>query len=221
MVVISAVRRPKAGERRGARFFGIAAVPHRALDRIGKWLIKPLAFILCAALAACAGLLTSAPVPVLPPSVFGTYEDNAFGALNLASWAFADPARTRDNPIEGARAVIAVEYLADELNRNPRWIELSLPAKQGMVRARADLRRVLGTRPDAPPQLVIDALLRFNATLGAGDQAAAQRTLDPAVFTLPPSGTLRILSNLPYVSSANQATLEAANEAVRNGGRDR
>ncbi len=165
-----------------------------------------------ALLSACVAAVPSVEPPSLPPGVFGVYEDNDIGALNQSSWAFALPRRTRDDPIDAARAVIAVEFLADELRSNPRWTGMSGTSKLGMVQARADIRHVLGIAPDAPAQRVVDALLRFTVALSAGDRAAAMQALGAPVFTLPPSETLEILSNLPYVQSANQATLQAANE---------
>jgi hypothetical protein len=162
----------------------------------------------------CAAPPPSAEPASLPPGVFGMYEDNDVGALNQSSAAFALPARTRNNPIDAARAVVAVEYLADELRVNPRWIGMSGTSKLGMVQARTDTRRVLGIAPDAPSPLVVDALLRLTVALRAGDQSASMQALGASVFTLPPSQTLRILSNLPYIQSANQVTLQAANEAV-------
>jgi hypothetical protein len=162
-------------------------------------------------LFACAPVPPSVMPPSLPPGVFGVYEDNDVGALNQSSWAFAAPQRTNDNPIDAARAVIAVEYLADELPSNPRWVGLDVTSTLGMVQARKDTRRVLGIVQDAPPRFVVDALLRLTASLSASDQAEAIRIFGSTVFTLPPSQTLHILSNLPYIQSANIATLQAAN----------
>jgi hypothetical protein len=176
---------------------------------------RSLATVLGAALlSACAAPPPLAEPASLPPGVFGIYQDNDVGALNQSSAAFAMPARTRNNPIEAARAVVAVEYLADELRVNPRWIGMSGTSKLGMVQARTDTRRVLGIAPNAPSPLVVDALLRLTMALRAGDQKASTQSLSAPVFTLPPSQTLRILSNLPYIQSANQVTLQAANEAV-------
>jgi hypothetical protein len=176
---------------------------------------RSLATTLSAALlSACAALPRSADPASLPPGVFGMYEDNDIGALNQSSAAFAVPARTRDNPIEAARAVVAIEFLADELRVSPRWIGMSGTSKLGMIQARTDTRRVLGIVPDAPSPLVVDALLRLTVALREGDQAAAMQALAAPVFTLQPTQTLRILSNLPYIRSANQVTLQAANEAV-------
>jgi hypothetical protein len=172
--------------------------------------------VLCTALSACAFLPPPKETPYLPPGVFGVYEDNATGALNQASWAFADPKRTSNDPGSAARAVIAVEYLAGELSSNPRWIQMSATAKMGMLRARTDTRRVLGIAPDISSQLVIDALLRLISTPLANNEAAITSSLTRPVFMLPASQTLRILSDLPYIQSANVATLQASNEAFLN-----
>lgn len=169
---------------------------------------------LCVALSSCTALPRSAEPPVLPPGVFGVYQDNDTGAINHSAWAFGAPRRTSNSPIDAAQAVIAIEYLADELRVSPRWIEMSAAPKMQMLQARADTRRALGIAPDAPPRLVVDALLRFVAGLSAGDQAAAIKALSVPVFTLPPSQTLQILSELPYIPSANLATSEAAREAI-------
>jgi hypothetical protein len=174
-----------------------------------------IATVLCVALSACAAIPPSAEPAALPPGVFGVYEDNDTGALNQSSWAFAAPRRTRGNPIDAARAVIAVEYLADELPANPRWIGISGATKAPMDRARQDTRRVLGIVPNAPPQLVVDSLLWFTMALRAGDQAAVMQSLSTPAFTLPPAQTMQILSNLPYIQSANLATVMAAGGELR------
>jgi hypothetical protein len=162
-------------------------------------------------LFACAPVPPSFAPPSLPAGVFGVYEDNDVGALNQSSWAFAAPWRTHNDPIDAARAVIAVEYLADELPSNPRWVGLDVTSTLGMVQARKDTRRVLGIAQDVPPRIVVDALLRLTASLSASDQAEAIRVLSSPMFTLQPSQTLQILANLPYIRSANIATLQAAN----------
>jgi len=181
-----------------------------ALIGVGSIISMSTVVLLC----ACAPVSPSVAPAVLPADVFGVYEDNDIGALNQSSWAFAAPRRTQDNPIDAARAVIAVEYLADELHNNPRWVGTDVTSALGMVQARKDTRRVLGIVPDAPPRAVVDTLLRLTVALSAGDQAEAIRILGSPVFTLPPTLTLRVLSNLPYIRSANIATLQAANTAL-------
>jgi len=204
---------PLPGRTSPALTNSLSHVTDKIMALIGARLI--MSMFTMVALCACAQVSPSVAPAVLPPDAFGVYEDNDIGALNQSSWAFAAPRRTHDDPIDAARAVIAVEYLADELHRNPRWVDMDVTSALGMAQARKDTRRVLGIVQDAPPRSVVDALLRFTAALNASDQAEAIRTLGSPVFTLPPSQTLLILSNLPYIQSANVATLQAANAALR------
>jgi hypothetical protein len=151
--------------------------------------------------------------------VFGYYEDNDTAAMNRGSWALASPARTRNDPVDAAKAVIAVEYLAGELRSSPRWSYQTTTPKAEMLQARKDLREVLGIRPDAPPQLVVNALVGVIAALQAIDQPAALQALSYPVFTRQPPETLALLSNLPYVRSANLATMQALELEYPAGGR--
>ncbi len=171
-----------------------------------------LAISLCAALTACSGLPPASRPPELPAGVFGVYEDNDIGALNHSAWAFADPSRTRNDPVDAARAVVAVEYLADELRSNPRWAGLS---GTRMLQARGETRRVLGnTLRRTAEKLVVEALLRVIAALRSGDPAAATKAFSSPVFTLPSSETLQILSRMPFIPATNIATLQASNGAL-------
>jgi hypothetical protein len=180
--------------------------------------VRSVVLLLCSALGACATLPATGDTPYLPPGVFGVYEDNDVGAINLAAWALASPARTRGDPVDAAKAVIAVEYLAGELRASPRWIGMSAGAKQGMLHARTDLRQVLGIRPDAPPQAVVDALLGVIGALNAGNQPAALQVLSGPSFTRPPPGTLATLANLPFIPAANFATSAAADQELPGDG---
>ena len=182
------------------------------MSPIGARSIIPL--LTMALLCSCAPASPSLAPAVLPADTFGVYEDNDIGALNQSSWAFAAPRRTQGDPIDAVRAVIAVEYLADELHDNPRWVGMDVTSALGMVQARKDTRRILGIPQDAPPKSVVNTLLRLTAALSADDQAATIRILGSPVFTYPPIRTLQILSNLPYIQSANIATLAAANTAL-------
>ena len=169
-------------------------------------------------LSACATLpATSRPATAyLPPGVYGVYLDNDTGAINQSAWAFASSANTRDNPVDAIKAVIALEYLSGEL-RAPRWVGMDLSVKQRIVQARQDLRQILGIRPDAPPQLVVNALLEAAESLEFGVPDGALHALGAPVFTNPPEQTLRLLSNLPYVQTANLATSRAENESTPRG----
>lgn len=169
-------------------------------------------------LSACATLPPPPATPYLPPGLYGVYLDNDTGAINQSAWAFASPANTRDNPVDAIKAVIALEYLPGELRTNPRWVGMDLSVKQRMAQARQELRQILGIRPDAPPQLVVNALLGAAQSLEFGAPDGALRALGAPVFVNPPDQTLRLLSNLPYVQAANLATSRAEDQSMPHDG---
>ena len=175
-----------------------------------------LSYVACLAVAACAAAGSSRSAAQLPPGVYGIYEDNDVGAINQSAWAFASPGRTLNDPVDAIKAVIAVEYLADELNDNPRWIVISPFTKERMREARSNLRQELGIAPEAPPQLVVDALLYTIWALQAGHADEADRSLQAPVFASP-KRTLQVLAALPYIPSANLATSEVASQALSHG----
>jgi hypothetical protein len=184
---------------------------------IGNAAMRLLPCLLAACVAACATLPATQRTPFLPPGVYGVYQDNDIGAINQSAWAFASPANTRGNPVEAAKAVVALEYLAGELRENPRWIGMDAAVKLHMGRARDELRRILGIRPDAPPQIVVNTLLALGLDLQMGNQPAVIQVLSSPVFTQPPEWTLQVLSNLPYVQEANLATSRAEGQSFPPG----
>ena len=182
-----------------------------------RWIFAGLA-VACS-VAGCVASPVPQRVVQLPPGVFGVYQDNDVGAINQAAWAFASPANTQGNPIEATKAVVALEYLPAELSENPRWVAMDAAVSVHMARARDDLRRILGVRPGAPSQLVVNALLALSWDLQAGNQPGANQVLESPVFTLPPAQTMQILSNLPYVQEANLATARAQSQVQLEGAR--
>jgi hypothetical protein len=178
--------------------------------------VRHVAILVCLTLAACAGVTPPPDTAQVLPGAFGLF-DNDVAAANLASAAFASPARTRNNPVDAARACAAVDFLAGELSSNPRWVTLSPLTKQEMLQARGDVRVVLRVVPNAPSQIVVNALLQFAAAWQAGDRSAAMQALAAPGFTQPPQQTLQILSNLPAIQSANVATIDAANQMLPGG----
>jgi hypothetical protein len=162
-----------------------------------------------------AGCATIAPPPDtarLPPNAYGLFADNDIGAINLAQWAFASPARTRNDPVDAARAAAAVDYLAGELSSSPRWAGMSPLTKRQMLEAREEVRRTFGIAPGAPSQLVVDGLLGAANALAAGDRPAALAALHTPVFIWPPEQTLARLSDMPFLPTANVATQRAAQQ---------
>lgn len=174
--------------------------------------------LLVCCLAACGTLPSSSRTPYLPPGVYGVYEDNDIGAISQSAWAFASPANTKGNPIEAAKAAVALEYLSGELKENPRWISMDASIPLHMARARDAVRTVLGIRIEVPPQIVVNTLLALTLDLQDGNRRAAMQTLTSPIFIYPPAQTLQRLSNLPYVQQANLATARAAEQSFPVGG---
>jgi hypothetical protein len=179
--------------------------------------------MVCRLAVALTGLMIAActvqPPPdtaTMPFAAFGTL-DNDLAAANQAAWAFASPGRTANNPVDAARAAAGVDYLAGELRANPRWITLSPLTKLKMIDGRAEVRQALGIAPGARSQIVVNALLLFASEWQSGNQTGALQALAAPGFTLPPPQTLQTLSNMPYLKSANLASIDAANQMLPGG----
>ncbi len=180
--------------------------------------MRPLiaACLLTVSVAACGSLPGTLETPFVPAGVFGTYQDVDTGAMNVAAWDFAAAANTRDNPAEAARAIVALEFLPGEIKHNPRWIDLDDAIVVHLERARVEARQVLGIRPDAPAQVVVNTMLALGLDLQSRNQDAAMKVLASPIFTFAPERTLAILSNLPYMQEANLATVRAEAEAEQS-----
>ncbi len=171
---------------------------------------RPLILFACLLAAGCASIAPPPDTARLPPNAYGLFEDNDVGAINLAQWAFADPARTRNDPIDAARAAAAVDYLAGQLSSSPRWVAMSPITKGQMLQAREEVRQALGIAPGAPSQLVVDGLLGAANALAAGDRPLALAALRSPVFVWPPDQMLARLSDMPFLPIANVASQRAA-----------
>jgi hypothetical protein len=76
---------------------------------------------------------------------------------------------------------------------------------------------LLGIALDAPSQFVVEVLLQFAWLWQYGNRPAAMQALASPVFTQPPQQTLQVLSNLPYIQSANIASTDAAAQMLPGG----
>ncbi len=169
---------------------------------------------------ALALTLTAAGCAVSPPPdtarvsnlQFGTNQDAEIYSINLAQWVFADTSRVHNDPIDAARAVAGLDYVAGSLSTNPRWDYVSPIAQMQMLQARRDVRQALGISETASSQVVVDSLLSAATDLAHGNRAGAAAALQPPAFTRPGDEMLAQLNNLPFVSSANVATAHAAPE---------
>ena len=182
---------------------------------------RAAALLACLMTSACAG----GPQPFvadtarLPPSTFGGgVLDPDVRAVQQAQWAFADPGRTRDRPIEAIRAAASMDYIAGQLNTSPRWANIPALTKQMLLQGRVEVRQALGVQPGTPSQEVVNRLAYAGNALAAGDTEGAASALGAPVFAQPGNETLQRLSNLPYMQAANVSTMRAGNEVFRPGG---
>lgn len=171
----------------------------------------------CLGVASCAAVQPPPSTAQLPPFFYGALVDNDIGAINQASYLLGSPARTRNDPIAGLQAVIAVEYLGGELNSNPQWFDLSPLTKLNMLQAREEFRRLLSVKPGTPSQLVVNAEIWAMWDLMHGNRTGAEHALSGPIFTQPPQQTLAILTNLPTLPAARAATASAEMEEFRDG----
>lgn len=169
----------------------------------------PVIAAILATVAACGPLAPAADTAQLPPGVFGA-SDQDVPAAEYAQFAFADAARTYGNPVAGAQAVLAMDYLAGQLNTSPRWANIEATTQMQLLQGREQTRAAVGIAPNAPSQLVVNSLVAARNDLAAGNKDAAAKDLDNAAFPGGGAKAVQALANLPYIRIANIATQNAA-----------
>ena len=160
-------------------------------------------FACAVVLAGCAAVTPPPDTARVPAGAFGGLADPDVSAMNLAQWAWADPGRTHNDPVDGARAVAVVDYLGGELTTSPRWSHMDPITPVQMQQARAAVRQAVGIAPNAPSQAVTQSLLVFAGNYEDGNRPAALAALQAPIYQHPPEQTLAMLGNLPYVPIAN------------------
>lgn len=161
-------------------------------------------------LAACEDLR----LPEDSPVGFG---DSVRGPALEAPWAFGDLSRWNGQPGAAARAVAALEHLADALQGDPFYTpEFSPTVVLQLQAARAEVRQALGIDPGAAPPDVIATLDGTAWAMEASDRTTALATLDRApFFTLGGQATLQRLASLPALPRAAEAAQAIAAEMMR------
>ena len=143
----------------------------------------------------------------MPDGALSPSQDPDTSALNLMVYDFADASRTHGNAVEGARAVASLDYMAGRLYEGPRWDRVSPIWKHEMVEGRQELRAALGIVPNATSQAVVDAMIGVANAMLHSDTKAALAILAQPIFTLGPQETLNRITNLPFLSDVNIATM--------------
>ena len=96
-------------------------------------------------------------------------------------------------PARVARLAALLEWMAVELNANPRWAPVPADARGGIGLARDEMRGALGADPLAASPQLAAALATAHRALAAGDRGAAQAALPAALF---PRGGAAALARL-------------------------
>jgi hypothetical protein len=161
-------------------------------------------------LGGCAGPGQQVDTARVTPPAFGSNGDIDIAAINLSSWAFGRAANTHDHPVDAARALEAVDYLAGALSSSPRWAGMSPLTKLQMLAARREVRDLLGIPIDTPSQAVVDALHRVAEAYASQEPAAIQAALQNPVFGKPPGQLSQLFNDLPFLGTVNIATQNAS-----------
>ena len=133
-------------------------------------------------------------------------------------WAVVSDALRLDEsvmaaPAIAARAAANLEFLAVSLPHDARYGS-SPTVNQQMAAARREMHAALGIVEAANPQLVVNGLYAASRALAAGDNAAAERALAPAVFSNGGETLRRLAAMGPWPRTA-EATAMAEREHLR------
>ena len=167
-------------------------------------------------LAACAELRTP---QALPPAVLTTASGQGGpmrAAIEATAAAFANQGQAlQGQPAQAALALARLEALDLEVMERRAWPMLSQTTAYALRTARNENRSALGIAQSAPAPQVITALGNVSARLRAGNQAAAEALLVPAIFEPGGQQTLARLGDLGPLPAAEQASAALAREVRR------
>ena len=170
-------------------------------------------------IAATLGGCTFTPPPdtaIMPRTQAGAPIMSDQGAIGLASYVLGSPSRYDGHPVDAARSLAAIDYLAGALYSNPRWVGIPAQHKQLMLQARGEVRSLLAVPPGTSSQAVVDGLVAAGAAIESGNGAAARAALPAEVFGLGPERTLALLQNLPSLPASNAAAQYVNSDTLTN-----
>ncbi len=169
---------------------------------------KASPILLALGLAAC----TAQPLPPianLPAgAIAGGGGDPLRAGVLESAFAFNGGARSA---ADTARGAAWVEYLAADSKWGGRWAEFSPVARLRLDEARGEIRQVLGIAPEAPPQLVVNALFLAANTMQAG---LPLENLPQGVFA-DPNRVVQRLQALPALPRTREATALVERDFLR------
>jgi hypothetical protein len=191
--------------------------PSRMLSPVLKLpvLKLPVLPLLVLALAGC----TAQPAPGVTPwrettfrmgnTSFGvTFGDPARRAADEIGNSIAVPSRLAGRPDLLARGLGFFEYATVAL-AEPRWVDLDPLVVPRLAQGRAELRRTLGIRADAPPPVVMDSFFRAAQALSVNDRIGAERSFPPEALSVSGAEFLARLEAMPSMPAAERAAAMA------------
>ncbi|WP_157967108.1 hypothetical protein [Elioraea thermophila] len=137
-----------------------------------------------------------------------------------ASYYLRSPGALTARPALAAQVVAQYEFAALELE-GLRFVGVNPLSQILMRQGRAELRAILGVRPDAPPEAVIRSLVAAAGALARQDRAAAEAAIAPTVFVKPPAEVLVLLDDMPAAVQAGRAAAFAEAQLNRPDGSHR
>jgi len=144
---------------------------------------RALLLALGAALSGCAELATPRGPLAPPPGLLDGASDPGRAAITELDDDFRNgAARLRASPAAMARGAALLEWLAADLQSNPRWAPVAPELRQRVPAARDEVRGALGVLAGVAPLDASASLLLASRALAAGDRAAAARALPPQRF---------------------------------------
>ena len=144
---------------------------------------------------ACAELATPRG-PLAPPAgLLGDAPDPGRAAITALDEAFRNGGAGLREPAALARAAAVLEWLAADLQTNPRWAPVPSNLRDRVVAAREEMRVALGLMTGIPSPDAARALADASAALDRGDRRAAVNALGGGRFRHGGERTLERLGN--------------------------
>jgi hypothetical protein len=166
-----------------------------------------------ALLGGCAELKRPPP---LNNDLGGVSADPVRGAIYALGPEFADRGRgLAGKPAETAEAAARLEFVTDQMARNPRYAVFPEGLRRDFLLARNEVRDALGLAPNLAPQAAIMGLTEAAAALRAGNEAAAAAALPAPGFRPGGAASVARLSDigpLPQAAIATGLAVEAVTQ---------
>jgi hypothetical protein len=159
-------------------------------------------------LGACTGGAPPSFVELPPAAQPPGAGDPLRAAIIESAFVFGRPGQVAGQPAKVARALGQLEFLAEAMGSRPPGAHDGL-AQPMLQQGRAEARRAFGIRPDASPQMAVDALFAAAVALEWGRRDEAALALTPIAAPGEAAAMRDRLDNLPHLPAAAAGTNRA------------